>query len=343
MTRATNDRNATVQGLKLLFLLVICYGHIFMEGPGAAVADTLPMRLWWVPGDIGLFFFTATSGYFTTLRYGDPDRMQGYWSRKVPRVFGLFLFLNAVLGCFFLVTGRVGVFTWDTLVNLAGLNGFLNWFHLGNASPFGAGQWFFTLLLLFYAVYPLMSRHVTSRRAGGMLLWSSVAVAVTMQVVSPYGHSLWSTAVGFVAGFWLARFGGGGSMRGACIAAATCLAGAVAYRLSGHLPVVAYGIIGLAGYAVTVFSLKAPYNPFPQRLVSALGDILLPLYITHAYFRVGFSSNPYVDSLLVLGMNVIIARLLLAAYSRLLALFDARGESAAGGQAVSHASQGGRR
>lgn len=320
MTHATQDRNATVQALKLLFLLCICYGHIFAEGPGAPLTGELPMRLWWIPGDVGLFFFTATSGYFTTLRYPSADRMHGYWTRKVPRLFGMFLFLNAVLGVVFLATGRDGVFTADTLANLAGLNGFLNWLHMGNRSPFGAGQWFFTLLLLFYAVYPWMCRTVTDPARGRLLLWGCVALAAAMQVVAPYGHSLWSTLVGFPAGFWLARFGDGRYGRQALLAGLVCVALAVAYRLSGHLPVAAYAIVGLAGYAVTAFALSGAHPLLPPRLVEACGDLLLPLYIIHTYFRLPLADNPYLDALLVLAMNAGIAWVLQRAYATLLRL-----------------------
>uniref|UniRef100_B8DK28 Acyltransferase 3 domain-containing protein n=1 Tax=Nitratidesulfovibrio vulgaris (strain DSM 19637 / Miyazaki F) TaxID=883 RepID=B8DK28_NITV9 len=333
MTRATQDRNATVQALKLLFLLCICYGHIFAEGPGASLMHTLPMRLWWVPGDVGLFFFTATSGYFTTLRYPSPDRMEGYWTRKVSRLFGLFLFLNAVLGCVFLVTGRNGLFSMDTLFNLAGLNGFLNWFHLGNESPFGAGQWFMTLLLLFYLVYPWLGRVVTTPARGRLLLWGGIALAAVMQVAAPYGHSLWSTSVGFLAGFWLARFGGGNAGRVALFAAISCVAGAVGYSLSGHQPVVAYAIIGVAGVAVTGLALTGIHPLLPSRLVAAFGDLLLPLYIIHTYFRLPLADNPYLDALLVLGMNVCIAWVLQRAYGglvRLTALMAGRPDTVRG-------------
>lgn len=324
MTDATRrgTRNDTVQALKLLFLLVICYGHIFAEGPaatlpGSTLMDGLPMRLWWVPGDVGLFFFTATSGYFTALRYPGAAMMQGYWRRKVSRLCGLFLFLNAVLGCVFLATGREGVFTWDALVNLLGLNGFLNWFHLGNDSPFGAGQWFFTLLLLFYLVYPVMNRAVTTPARGRLLLWGCVALAAVMQVRLPYGHSLWSTSVGFVAGFWLARFGGSHPARSGWFALCACLAGAVAYRFIGHLPVLAYSVIGLAGYVCTVLALTVRLPLLPARVLDAVGDLMLPLYIIHTYFRLPLAQDPYLDALLVLTMNAGIAWVLLKAYALL--------------------------
>ncbi|WP_353117862.1 acyltransferase family protein [Nitratidesulfovibrio sp.] len=322
MTRSDPGRNVTVQAMKLLFLLVICYGHIHQGGadggstPGPT-ADPL-MQLWWVPGDVGLFFFAATSAYFTSVRYADPQRMGGYWSRKVPRVFGLFLFLNLVLGAFFIVTGRPGVFTWHTLVNLAGLNGFLNWFGIRNESPFGAGQWFFTLLLLFYAAYPLMSRRVTTPRTGHLLLAGSIAVAAVMQYVSPYGYSLWSTAVGFVAGFWHARFVGKGMRGGLAVLAAACVF-AAAYRALGHAPVAAYAIIGMLGYALAALSLHATRPPQLGWLVLAVGDILLPLYIIHSYFRLPFTALPYLDSLLVLLMNVALAKLFMTVYARLVA------------------------
>lgn len=319
MTDATRNgpRNNTVQALKLLFLLIICYGHIFAEGPGAALRESLPMRLWWVPGDVGLFFFTATSGYFTAQRYPDAKQMRGYWRRKVSRLCGLFLFLNAMLGCVFLVTGRAGIFTWDSVVNLLGFNGFLNWFYLGNTSPFGAGQWFFTLLLLFYLVYPLLNRVVTTPLRGWVLLCGCIALAAVMQVHFPYGHSLWSTLVGFVAGVRLARFGGVQPARGGWVAVCACIAGALAYRVTGHLPALGYAVIGLAGYASTVFALTVRVPLLPERVLNAVGDLLLPLYIIHTYFRLPLAQNPYLDTLLVLTMNAGIAWVLLQVYTLL--------------------------
>ncbi len=104
----------------------------------------------WVVVTIGLLVFSYSSGFFTFLKYnGDFDKKL-FLLRKAERLAINLAVINIFLLILFLIRGENGIWTWQTIINVLGLNGFLNWFRIPNPSPYGGGMWFFTLLLIFY-------------------------------------------------------------------------------------------------------------------------------------------------------------------------------------------------
>lgn len=91
----------------------------------------------WVVVTVGLLIFTISSGYFTWQRYHREFSWLHYWRGKAVRLGSRLIIIELFLFCLFLVEGRDGLWSWHTIVNLAGLNGFLNWFHIPNSSPYG--------------------------------------------------------------------------------------------------------------------------------------------------------------------------------------------------------------
>lgn len=88
-----------------------------------------------------------------------------------------------------------GLGLWPAVtVGLFGLTGLLNWFGLADNSPFGAGMWFLTLLLIFYAIYPLLRRIGASRWTLWIMGLASLAACVACQYLLPMEHMLWLTA-----------------------------------------------------------------------------------------------------------------------------------------------------
>ena len=108
------------------------------------------------------------------------------------------LVINVFLLCLFLVQRRPGIVTWQTPVNMLGLSGILNWFDLPNPSPFGAGLWFFTLLLTFYALYPILRLVSRSRGWLAALACVSLVAFAVLDRCCPMGHALWLTAWSFI-------------------------------------------------------------------------------------------------------------------------------------------------
>lgn len=182
----TVSRNFTIA--KVIGILIVAAGHYF-EG-----------SLLWIPATIALFVFGFSSGYFTSLRYRGQTDQAGFWKAKVTRLLPAVVVIDLFLLALFLLEGRPGIWTWQSLVSAAGLSGWLNWMGAHNPGPFGAGLWFFTLLLMFYLVYPLLRRLTqTPRSALATALTTLILVSVLHHTVD-VGHMLWLTAGAFVLG-----------------------------------------------------------------------------------------------------------------------------------------------
>jgi hypothetical protein len=182
----TVGRNFTIA--KVIGILIVAAGHYFEDS------------LLWIPATIALFVFGFSSGYFTSLRYRSQTDQAGFWNAKITRLLPAVVVIDVFLLALFLLEGRPGIWTWQSLVSAAGLSGWLNWTGAHNPGPFGAGLWFFTLLLMFYIVYPLLRRLTqTPRSALATSLTTLIPVSVLHHTID-VGHMLWLTAGAFVLG-----------------------------------------------------------------------------------------------------------------------------------------------
>jgi hypothetical protein len=159
----------------------------------------------WVVVTVSLLIFTISSGYFTWQRYHGEFSLRSYWRRKAVRLGSRLIIIELFLFCLFLVEGRDGLWSWHTAVNLAGLNGFLNWFHIPNCSPYGAGMWFLTLLLIFYAGYPFLEQFYRRNSSSLAVTICGTLCLFVLNHTMVYGHALWLTAAGFFVGIFLAQ------------------------------------------------------------------------------------------------------------------------------------------
>ena len=149
---------------KFLAIILVSTGHYF-DG-----------SLLWVPVTVGLFIFAFASGYFTSLKHSPEMPLGKFWLAKARRLGPPLIVINLFLGILFLVQGREGIWHPHTLLGMTGLTGFLNWFGIANQSPFGAGLWFMTVLLLFYLLYPLLAKLLITRGAAIAFLLSSATI-----------------------------------------------------------------------------------------------------------------------------------------------------------------------
>ncbi len=161
-----------------------------------AAAHFLPLPGDWIAASVGLFVFGFSSGFFTSAKYQDDFQLGRFWWKKLTRLGPDLLVINLFLLVLFLAQGKSGIWTWQTLTSLLGVKGFLTWFGLKNPSPFGAGIWFLTLLLIFYAVYPLLrfvaqiargDRRVNTRRTAG---------AIRAKQLHPHGPRIFGSRLG---------------------------------------------------------------------------------------------------------------------------------------------------
>jgi len=178
------------QVAKVLSILTVVLGH----------SHLLQVNIW-VPITIGLLIFSFSSGYFTSLKYNGDFSKKEFWLKKARRLGVNLAVINVFLLILFLIQGRSGIWTWHTIVSLLGLNGFLNWFYIRNLSPFGAGMWFFTLLL----IYPVLERLNRKKSISYLFVVLFVIAAFYLHKHIVYGHALWLTACGFVVGVFCAK------------------------------------------------------------------------------------------------------------------------------------------
>ncbi len=71
------------------------------------------------------------------------------------------------------------------------MTGFLNWLDIENNSPFGAGMWFLTLLLIFYAFFPFLRLLFLNKKRDLVvtvfLLCFSFYCTYIFSLLTPYG------------------------------------------------------------------------------------------------------------------------------------------------------------
>lgn len=189
------DKNISqnFDALKFASIMMVFFGHFFGK----------EIPLIHIPVTVGLVIFSFSSGYFTSLKYRGEYSIGNFWKRKIERLAPNLLLVNLVLLVLFLIQGRSGIWTWHTVLNVMGLNGFLNWFMIQNISPYGRGMWFFTLLLIFYAVYPMLEK--MNNRQFSFFLPIFILSAYCFSLYHQIGHALWITACGFIIGVFCAK------------------------------------------------------------------------------------------------------------------------------------------
>ena len=106
---------------KVLSIFTVVLGH----------SHLLPVNIW-VTVTIGLLVFSFSSGYFTSLKYNGDFSKKEFWLKNGKRLGVNLIVINVFLLILFLIQGRSGIWTWHTIVNMLGLNGFLNWFYIQN-------------------------------------------------------------------------------------------------------------------------------------------------------------------------------------------------------------------
>lgn len=249
-------------------------------------AHHFPGTVLWVPAVVGLFVFGYASGFFTAARYTGPFSLRPFWGRKMQRLGWDLLVIDSFLLILFLAQGTRGLTSWHTLLSLFGLNGFLDWLGIPNRSPYGAGLWFFTLLLLFYLVYPVLERINRRRAPACALLAVSVPACLALHYLLPMNHTLWMTALSFILGVFAFRYRPSVHI---AIPTFTVLASALAMLLLNlhkvyvlDFPLVLTGAVGLVMCLTTA--------ALPDRFVALfipLSGCLLEMYAIHWYLFTG--------------------------------------------------------
>lgn len=274
---------------KVIAILTVAAGHF------------LHLKGFWIAVTFGLFIFAFSSGYFTSLKYHLQFNYKVFWINKLHRLGMHFLVINLFLLGLFIVQSKPGIWTWQTLSSVLGVKGFVTWFGLENPSPFGAGLWFLTLLLIFYAVYPLLRRMTRLRTATSFLALASLGVCFLCQYCLPMGHMLWLTAWGFVLGVCLQRLNISPPawLIGLLLAAFTGIL--LVFNLIVQFKSINFPLIVIIVCALVFYLTNVRLPSVPSKPLELLHGCLLEIYLIHTYLYIHptdyirFRSNPLSD------------------------------------------------
>lgn len=280
----------------------------------------------WIPVTFGLFIFAFSSGYFTAKIYGAHVNRPQFWRRKLERL-GLRFWV--ILTFLLLVVALQGkpFLHWHTLVHFAGLSGVLNWMAVPNRSGLGAGLWFFTLLLVFYLVYPYLARITTSKTAAIVIALVSSVAAIFLEEQVKVGHELWLTSLGFILGVAFAMQEP--NLRGSVAGMAAVGLGALLFGLNA-----AAGFNGMNTVLITLTSIALATwlarAEMPRSnamlLFAKLDTYLLEIFLIHTYLFVRITGQSFADFgislMLIIACSIIVHHLAGAIAAR---VFDGPG------------------
>ena len=292
MGSISHNTSLNFHAAKVLCILLVAVGHF---GVGVSL---------WMPITVALFVFAFSSGFFTSAKYHDSFDFRTFWKKKLLRLGPDLLLIDLFLLGLFVIQGRDNLWTWQTGIGVLGLKGFVNWLGLPSHTPFGAGQWFFTLLLIFYVLYPAL--RWTGRSAPRLVAVTALAFGLCAlgQLFLPMGHMLWLTGWGFVVGVCTERLG----LRLPPWAALTAIAAAAGVLLGVNLLANfrELNLLLLATICVlaSLWLKDARLPERPLRTVAFLSPCILFIYFLHSYLFVRPTRYRYVDMMLSLALIV---------------------------------------
>ncbi len=303
---ARQNASANARIFKPLAILCIVFGHFYgMSGQHVALLD-----YWWNLSAIALTYFTICSAYFTQIKYRQTFSATEFWKNKARRLGAKLALVNGFLLILFLLQGKENIWGFHSLVNVLGMTGLLNWFGIRNASPFGAGLWFLTLLFLFYGAYPWL-RWLYSVYPRARLTLFSVALCLVLDRAAPVGHTLWLTMSGYFVGMYLADIHV--ALRKSSIVLA--MAGLLfVFVVFNALQIKAANGFFLVSISVVFFilTMHAAFHETRMNILASLDGSVLEIFMVHIYlffYPTQIFGLDFVASLaVILGVAAALAR-----------------------------------
>lgn len=258
--------SANFELAKAVSIFTVVAGHFY--GPSS-----------WPLVTVALCVFGFSSAYFTDKKYAEGN-LDGYWTNKFKRLFFRVILINLFLIILLLIKNQEGLFSWYSVVHFLGATGFLNWFHVVDKSPLGDGLWFFTLLLIFYSLYPLFRRIPINFINYYNLLIFYLFICI-MQLIYPMGHMLWITIFSFIAGIFFLRNKSKISISGFLILIFTLF---IIYKFVKIKNLNVY-LISIFSSALCVFivNLKLKLPKFLFSITKFINSHMVEIYFIHGY------------------------------------------------------------
>lgn len=286
--------NHNIQFLKVLSIILVVIGH----------SDLLPINIW-IPVTWGLFIFSFSSGYFTYRKYNNNYNIKYFWVNKFKRLGIKLLTINLFLFVLLIIQKKHGIFSIDTIINVIGMNGFFDWFRLQNESPFGAGGWFLTLLLIFYFCYPFLEFLNRKQAISSFSVCIITSILYLLHLNIIYGHALWITASGFSIGIYFSRINIKINIKTSLYL--LIIAVLAAYIFTGHRYIFASILFMSISLFLLLYSL--PSIPF-IKLPLFFSGCILEIYLIHPYLYLHFFGNRIYDFILSLVVILVLSKML---------------------------------
>jgi hypothetical protein len=287
--------------------------------------------LWQAAIAIALAVFAFSSAYFSALRYPAPVSVGAFWRAKIVRLGPPLLVINAFLTLLFVLQGRPGLLDWQTPFAMLGLSVPLDWYGLPHTTPFGSGLWFFTVLVGFYLVYPLLAGRFAGRNAHFALAVLVVATS-WQQMHSTLGYMLWLVVLAFGIGLWAQavhwRPGRALSVAAVCLLTPALL-GASLLKLGSSLN---YALLVCLCFAVLACLMNTPMPGRKLAVFAWLEPCVLEIYLVHQYTQIRIPGLPLAVNY-VLTMATLIAVALALSHLRKM-LFRGNSAPTAAGEAA---------
>lgn len=290
---------------KFLAIVLVISGHYFEGSP------------LWIPVTIGLFVFSFSSGYFTAERYSDCVDIKQFWIGKLQRLLIPLMVVNVFLLLLFLFQGRENVAHLHTVLAWFGLSGILDWLSIKNKSPFGNGLWFFTLLLIFYSVFPLLNFFCkTKRRAWAFVIFLSI-LCIGGQIYASPPYMLWLTVFGFGFGVFVRRVAWYPSYGSSRIVFFLCgivfvLANAYGYKQVNLL------LVAILSIAVVAILMNLSLSKKNIGVLAILLPCVFEIYLIHTYLFISLQWGGRVAGFLTSVFLILLISYLLASGSKYL-------------------------
>ena len=306
------DENTSMvfETFKFCAICLVFFGHFF--------SDTIPLI--YIPVTSALIVFSFSSGYFTNLKYNDTFNLKIFWKKKFQRLGIKLVVINCFLLFVFLLQNRPGIWTWQTIVNFFGLTGILNWLHIKNPSPYGRGMWFFTLLVIFYTVYPAL-RKIRSKHWHIFTMIVILIFYICSRVHNP-GHALYLSAAGFIAGaYWIE----GDNFRispflNICLCV-LCLIGLLIFNLAFQFNELNFFFIFFFSVFFILALSKMQIKKSVFHYISIVSPCVFEIYLIHPYFSIRPTQNQGIDCavsfIIILSLSIFLNRISRFAINRI--------------------------
>lgn len=286
--------------IKVLAILIVATGHFLPKDAPLASG-------FWIIVSIALFLFSFSSGYFTSNKYKDSFSFSKFWKAKIVRLLPTILIIDIFLLAIFLIQGKTEILSWQTIPALFGMSGILNWFQIENISPFGRGLWFFTVLILFYLMYPLINCIFTSKKTGYVWLIVLFSILTVFHFNITIGYMIWLTIFGFIFGTFCGKYTitippkycvTGFLISTICMVLINKVFGSNTYN---------YFFIALCSISACLFLINHKLPEFTLNKITILSGCIMEIYFIHIYLFVHPSEIQAVDYLISMLVIIISA------------------------------------